>query len=178
MPHARNSSSSSTDSTSTSSNDALPDPDASTVRYRGITYEQSKKLWRARVYVRGKHVTLGRYPTSETAARAHDAAMVFLFGQRATTNFRCVRPTASNPLPFGTYAKKQLLALRDDVTRADGCDQKDAAQLLRAQAAAVAFSLGRQAHAVTTTTPNSSMCHEWPASVFRIAIAVAARLPP
>jgi AP2 domain len=57
-------------------------------RYRGVYYEADKKLWRARIYWRGAHTTIGRFSTAEAAARAHDRAAVYVFGPAAAvTNF-------------------------------------------------------------------------------------------
>jgi hypothetical protein len=35
----------------------------------------------------GQHITIGRYPTVEEAAMAHDRAAYYLFGEDAETNF-------------------------------------------------------------------------------------------
>lgn len=148
---------------------------AAATRYRGVTYEH-KGVWRSRIYYKGRHITLGRHATRDQAARAHDAAASFVFGPVATTNFRYVRAVsgASKSLPFGAYVKKQLMALRQIVAQPAACGQKNDAQLLRAEAAAVAFACGRR---VESTGSHSGMHRAWAECAFRAAIAVAARLP-
>lgn len=56
-------------------------------RYRGVSYEKRKGVFRARLYCKRRRVTLGRYATSELAARAHDQAAVLVMGDQALTNF-------------------------------------------------------------------------------------------
>jgi hypothetical protein len=56
-------------------------------RYRGVTFDRPKAQWRARLYCRGTHVTLGRFATEILAARAHDRAAYHVHGARAATNF-------------------------------------------------------------------------------------------
>lgn len=53
---------------------------------RGVSYEKRKGVWRARLYCKGRHIPLGRFRDAESAARAHDHAAVFVFGDRAVTN--------------------------------------------------------------------------------------------
>jgi len=73
------------------------DQDNKTRRYRGVYYESDKKLWRARIYWRGAHTTLGRFPTAESAARAHDRASIYVFGPAvAVTNFTVVASSCSD----------------------------------------------------------------------------------
>jgi hypothetical protein len=61
-----------------------PHPRAS---YRGVSYESGLYKWRARLYCRGQHVTLGRFATAEEAARAYDRAAWYVFKEDAVTNF-------------------------------------------------------------------------------------------
>lgn len=56
--------------------------------YRGVCYEKEKDLWRARLYVKGRYITLGRFSTARLAAKAHDRAAHFVMGEWAATNFR------------------------------------------------------------------------------------------
>lgn len=55
--------------------------------FRGVSYDSLAKKWRGRLYCVGQHITIGRYPTMEEAALAHDRAAYFLFGEEAETNF-------------------------------------------------------------------------------------------
>lgn len=54
---------------------------------RGVTFEQRTSRWRARLYVAGKHVTLGRLHTCTQAAQLHDAAAYYVLGEQAVTNY-------------------------------------------------------------------------------------------
>lgn len=53
---------------------------------RGVTYERHAAKWRARLYVDGRHVTLGRFSSKMLAAQMHDAAAFYVFGDDAVTN--------------------------------------------------------------------------------------------
>lgn len=55
--------------------------------YRGVSYDPTAQMWRARMYCSGKHVTLGRFPTAREAAFVHDRAAYYIHGQAAQTNF-------------------------------------------------------------------------------------------
>jgi hypothetical protein len=111
-------------------------------RFRGVNYEKGKGVWRARLYCKGQHTTLGRHPTAEQAARAHDEAAVFVLGDRAPTNFGCASYDAAKleRLFLGGVIRKRrpvlrLLALREAVHQ----EQK---------AAPAIIPDGRQAHAM------------------------------
>jgi hypothetical protein len=80
-----------------------------TTRYRGVYHERDKGLWRARIYWRGAHTTIGRFPTAESAARAHDRASIYVFGAAAAvTNFTVVASSCSD-------ARQLTAGLRDNV---------------------------------------------------------------
>jgi AP2 domain len=64
--------------------------------YRGVSYEFSSGVWRARIYCLGKHMTLGRFRTAIEAASLHDRAAVYIHGDRAPTNFGVERARQSN----------------------------------------------------------------------------------
>lgn len=61
--------------------------DDETPNYRGVSFDPQTKLWRARIYCLGRHVTLGRYQAASEAAFAHDRAAYFLHAEEARTNF-------------------------------------------------------------------------------------------
>ncbi len=46
--------------------------------YRGVTFERITKKWRARIYHRDRHVTLGRFASPAEAAVAHDRAAYYV----------------------------------------------------------------------------------------------------
>jgi hypothetical protein len=64
-------------------------PAGSTTRnaLRGVTFERRTRKWRARLYANEKHVTLGRFASHVLAAKAHDCAACFVFGDDAITNY-------------------------------------------------------------------------------------------
>jgi hypothetical protein len=45
-----------------------------------------KKIWRAMISIKNRRVTIGRYYTSEEAARAYDTEVVKIFGKNTITN--------------------------------------------------------------------------------------------
>lgn len=137
-------------------------------RYRGVNQEYPKRVWRARIYYKGRHVTLGRYKSSELAAKAHDAAACFVFGARAVTNFRY--GDVSGSLPFGVNVKTKLQALRQNVARSVIRNTKHNAFFWRAEAAAVAFALGPECN---RSYPMDAV---WLECAFKATIAVAVRL--
>lgn len=57
-----------------------------TSKYRGVSYIQSKRVWRARIEKNNKAFFLGDYPTEEKAARAYNKAARDLFGDVAYQN--------------------------------------------------------------------------------------------
>jgi hypothetical protein len=101
-----------------------PNRGPSVRRYRGVYHESKKGLWRARIYWRGTHTTIGRYPTAEAAARAHDSAAVYVFGpELAVTNFLARRSTCEASqfaACFGDNVRARLLALRNMIRQGDG----------------------------------------------------------
>jgi hypothetical protein len=62
-------------------------PGSTTDALRGVTFESRTRKWRARLYANGHHVTLGRFASNVLAAKAHDCAACFVFGDDATTNY-------------------------------------------------------------------------------------------
>lgn len=56
------------------------------VKYKGVTYEPKKKLYRARITINGKTKSLGRRKTAIAAAKLYDKAALELFGDFALTN--------------------------------------------------------------------------------------------
>ena len=69
---------------------------AKTSRYTGVRREQEnwRRIWRARISVRGSSVDLGAYDDEEGAARAYDAALV-KYRNAPTVNFPGETPTVS-----------------------------------------------------------------------------------
>lgn len=57
-----------------------------TSKYRGVSYIQSKRVWRARIEKNNKAFFLGDYATEEKAARAYNKAARDLFGDVAYQN--------------------------------------------------------------------------------------------
>lgn len=64
-----------------------PLPDDAQYNYRGVSFDPQTKLWRARIYCLGRHVTLGRYHSASEAAFVHDRAAFFIHGEEAQTNY-------------------------------------------------------------------------------------------
>lgn len=120
----------------------------SACRYRGVYHEISKKVWRARIYWRGTHTTIGRFSTAEAAARAHDAAAMYVFGRGlAATNFpSTTSSSATTQLPafFRDNVKERLRKLRSVVRQDDRAATRAAAvQLVRDAAAYHALNYDR-----------------------------------
>lgn len=57
-----------------------------TSKYRGVSYIQTKRVWRARIEKNNKAFFLGDYATEEKAARAYNKAARDLFGDVAYQN--------------------------------------------------------------------------------------------
>lgn len=55
--------------------------------YKGVTFDATKQLFRARIMVNRKAIGLGRYKREEDAAKAYDAAARRHFGEFAVLNF-------------------------------------------------------------------------------------------
>jgi hypothetical protein len=86
--------------------------------YKGVCFEKRKELWRARIYYKGNHHTLGRFATAKLAAEAHDRAAVLLFGKRALTNFGVAAAEENvHLLQFRPSVQRRLLASRELVLR-------------------------------------------------------------
>ena len=64
--------------------------------FRGVSFDALNELWRARLYWRGRHLTLGRFATATQAAFAHDRAAVYVLGAEASTNFGVEAARRSN----------------------------------------------------------------------------------
>ena len=59
---------------------------SSKVKYKGVSYEPKKKLYRARITINGKTKSLGRRKAAIEAAKLYDIAAIELFGEYALTN--------------------------------------------------------------------------------------------
>jgi AP2-like factor, euAP2 lineage len=55
-------------------------------RFRGVSWQQSSKKWRAAIQVEGKNINLGEYKTEESAAVAYNQAAKKYFGNIAYQN--------------------------------------------------------------------------------------------
>lgn len=60
---------------------------SNTSGYKGVSWHAQDRLWRARIAVNKRNVSLGTYRTVEEAARAYDAAARRYHGEFARTNF-------------------------------------------------------------------------------------------
>ena len=55
--------------------------------YRGVTWDASKKRWKAQIGVGGKVVNLGKFREKDEAARAYNSAARYYLGEAAELNF-------------------------------------------------------------------------------------------
>lgn len=55
-------------------------------RFKGVSWDQRKKRWRASIRVAYKLKNLGRFAREEDAARAYDEAAITAFGRFARLN--------------------------------------------------------------------------------------------
>jgi hypothetical protein len=61
-------------------------------RHKGVSWEERKHRWRARICIQGKNIHLGYHRQPEDAARAYDAAAIRYFGEFAHPNFPTNHP--------------------------------------------------------------------------------------
>jgi hypothetical protein len=57
--------------------------DSNTSGFKGVTYESSRKKWKAKIQFQGRGINLGRYSTSEEAHKAYEAGAIQYFGEFA-----------------------------------------------------------------------------------------------
>jgi hypothetical protein len=167
-------------------------------RYRGVYHEPDKGLWRARLYWRGKHTTLGRYSTPEAAARAHDRAAIYVFGPSlAITNFRdqAVERAVVDQLlllprdefQFHGKVAARLVELRRLVQQQPRAPyvqvERDARARRRAAASAalgcwVEENPGRRHHQCRSTPSSTALRRLLESSMWRALILAAVLVPP
>lgn len=58
-----------------------------TSRYKGVSWDSGREMWRAQITIHGRVRFLGRYGSEEDAAIMYDAAARSAFGEFALTNF-------------------------------------------------------------------------------------------
>lgn len=59
----------------------------STSSYKGVSFENQTKRWRAQIVLNGKHTSIGRFDDEINAAIAYDRKATQLFGKFARLNF-------------------------------------------------------------------------------------------
>lgn len=59
---------------------------ATASRFKGVSWDRSNGIWRARIVLKGKQHSLGNFRVEDDAARAYDAAAKEHFGAFACTN--------------------------------------------------------------------------------------------
>jgi len=57
-----------------------------TSKYRGVSYQQASRKWRAGIEVEGRAINLGEYKTETDAALAYNKAALKYFGKIAYQN--------------------------------------------------------------------------------------------
>lgn len=136
-------------------------------QYRGVTFEKNTAKWRARLYWRGNHLTLGRFKTAELAAGAYDEAAVFVWGPDATTNLGHVRSHDVNLLKRCNY--RRLLALREQVEQVQETIP-DEARMRAARFAAACYALNIPIERAPSHPPNrKALSGAWKALVLAAA---------
>lgn len=70
-----------------SQNQANQIPRPGTSKYKGVSWDASRGLWRADIRHNYKRIPLGRFESEEDAARAYDQKALELFGEHARLNF-------------------------------------------------------------------------------------------
>jgi len=55
--------------------------------YKGVTWDKTRKKWKAQIMLNQKGIFIGRFNTPEEAATAYDKKAIEIFGEFAYTNF-------------------------------------------------------------------------------------------
>jgi hypothetical protein len=64
-----------------------PDLSQHSSRYKGVSWDKSRRKWQAKITVAQRCRSLGRYDRDDDAARAYDAAALAAWGEFAWLNF-------------------------------------------------------------------------------------------
>lgn len=70
-----------------SQNQANQIPRPGTSKYKGVSWDSQRELWRADIRHNYKRIPLGRFVTEKDAAMAYDQKALELFGEYARLNF-------------------------------------------------------------------------------------------
>jgi len=55
--------------------------------FKGVSWDEKNKKWKAQIQIEGKNINLGRFNTKEKAAKAYDNAAIIYHGKFAKLNY-------------------------------------------------------------------------------------------
>lgn len=70
-----------------------------TGEFKGVSFNAKRNKYRSSLWIDGKNVQVGRFPTAEEAARAYDAAAFKVFGYKCYLNFPDLFIANDNDMP-------------------------------------------------------------------------------